>query len=124
MSEGTRRAAREYVKVERRRFWRREWDSNPRWSCPHTRSPGVRLRPLGHPSGSLGEGDTSGLGADEKAPPRSPGGALADERVGLSVSDRSNPAMSVDQRGRERKHSLNRRQEAGQLGGDEVLGDG
>ena len=30
--------------------WRRERDSNPRWSCPHTRFPGVRLQPLGHPS--------------------------------------------------------------------------
>src|SRR3954451_4634369 len=30
--------------------WRRERDSNPRWSCPHTRSPGVRLQPLGQPS--------------------------------------------------------------------------
>ena len=32
------------------RGWRRERDSNPRWSCPHTHFPGVRLRPLGHPS--------------------------------------------------------------------------
>src|SRR5690606_31269963 len=26
--------------------WR--WDSNPRWSCPHTRFRGVLLWPLGH----------------------------------------------------------------------------
>ena len=27
---------------------RREWDSNPRWSFPHTRFPSVLLKPLGH----------------------------------------------------------------------------
>src|SRR6185436_15871723 len=27
---------------------RREWDSNPRWSYPHTRFPSVLLQPLGH----------------------------------------------------------------------------
>ncbi len=27
---------------------RREWDSNPRWSYPHTRFPSVLLKPLGH----------------------------------------------------------------------------
>jgi hypothetical protein len=32
-------------------FWRREWDSNPRYSFPHTRFPSVRLKPLGHLSG-------------------------------------------------------------------------
>ena len=32
--------------------WRREWDSNPRYSFPHTRFPSVRLKPLGHLSGS------------------------------------------------------------------------
>jgi integrase len=30
--------------------WRREWDSNPRYGCPYTRFPSVRLQPLGHPS--------------------------------------------------------------------------
>src|SRR5205823_3442775 len=30
--------------------WRRERDSNPRYGYPYTRSPGVRLQPLGHPS--------------------------------------------------------------------------
>src|SRR3954454_12697198 len=30
---------------------RREWDSNPRYSFPHTRFPSVRLKPLGHLSG-------------------------------------------------------------------------
>ena len=34
------------------KLWRREWDSNPRYGFPHTRVPGVRLQPLGHPSGS------------------------------------------------------------------------
>jgi site-specific DNA recombinase len=28
--------------------WRRERDSNPRYGCPYTRVPGVRLQPLGH----------------------------------------------------------------------------
>src|SRR5690242_1477413 len=32
--------------------WRREWDSNPRWSFPHTRFPSVLLQPLGHLSAS------------------------------------------------------------------------
>jgi site-specific DNA recombinase len=36
--------------------WRRGRDSNPRYGCPYTRSPGVRLRPLGHPSGPAGAG--------------------------------------------------------------------
>ncbi|CAH1685927.1 hypothetical protein CHELA17_64751 [Chelatococcus asaccharovorans] len=29
-------------------IWRRERDSNPRYGCPYTRVPGVRLQPLGH----------------------------------------------------------------------------
>ena len=29
-------------------YWRREWDSNPRYGFPHTRFPSVRLKPLGH----------------------------------------------------------------------------
>ena len=29
------------------------WDSNPRDSCPPTRFPSVRLRPLGHPSSAF-----------------------------------------------------------------------
>src|SRR5262249_14873313 len=29
---------------------RREWDSHPRYACPYTRFPSVRLQPLGHPS--------------------------------------------------------------------------
>ena len=31
-------------------IWRRERDSNPRYGCPYTHFPGVRLQPLGHPS--------------------------------------------------------------------------
>ena len=30
--------------------WRRERDSNPRYSFLYTHFPGVRLQPLGHPS--------------------------------------------------------------------------
>jgi hypothetical protein len=40
---------------ERLRFlaiWRRERDSNPRYGFPYTHFPGVRLQPLGHPSGA------------------------------------------------------------------------
>src|ERR1051326_6975641 len=42
---------------------RREWDSNPRWSYPHTRFPSVLLKPLGHLSdGSFQPSDcTTGL---------------------------------------------------------------
>ncbi len=38
------------VRPSRRRStgWRRGRDSNPGWSFPHTRSPGVLLQPLGH----------------------------------------------------------------------------
>ena len=39
------------VSVISRTCWRREWDSNPRYSFPHTRFPSVRLKPLGHLSG-------------------------------------------------------------------------
>ena len=35
----------------RRKKWRREWDSNPRYGFPYTRFPSERLQPLGHPSG-------------------------------------------------------------------------
>ena len=34
-------------------WWRREWDSNPRYGCPYTRFPSVRLQPLGHLSAVL-----------------------------------------------------------------------
>src|SRR5215475_5304155 len=37
---------------------RREWDSNPRWSYPHTRFPSVLLKPLGHLSRGLIETQT------------------------------------------------------------------
>ena len=43
--------------------WRREWDSNPRCGCPHTRFPSVRHRPLGHPSAAPAAG--------RQKPPRS-----------------------------------------------------
>jgi hypothetical protein len=32
------------------RNWRMGWDSNPRYAFTYTHFPGVRLRPLGHPS--------------------------------------------------------------------------
>ena len=32
------------------KYWRMGWDSNPRYGFPYTHFPGVRLRPLGHPS--------------------------------------------------------------------------
>ena len=38
--------------------WRRERDSNPRYGFPHTRTPSVRLRPLGHPSGTVQRSDS------------------------------------------------------------------
>jgi hypothetical protein len=33
-----------------KKYWRREWDSNPRDPYEPTRVPGERLQPLGHPS--------------------------------------------------------------------------
>src|SRR5579864_9274983 len=42
-----------WLKFSETSFWRREWDSNPRYSFPHTRFPSVRLKPLGHLSGCL-----------------------------------------------------------------------
>jgi hypothetical protein len=45
--------------------WRRGRDSNPRYGFPHTHFPGVRLRPLGHPSSSRfhekGEGEAHSI---------------------------------------------------------------
>ncbi len=37
-----------------KRKWRTERDSNPRYGCPYTRVPGVRLQPLGHLSFTSG----------------------------------------------------------------------
>jgi hypothetical protein len=31
-------------------YWRKGWDSNPRWSCPHGGFQDRCLKPLGHPS--------------------------------------------------------------------------
>src|SRR6266545_3759540 len=47
---GFRRALSQDIVEKRRAFWRREWDSNPRYGFPYTRFPSVRLQPLGHPS--------------------------------------------------------------------------
>ena len=52
-------------------FWRRGRDSNPRYGFPYTHFPGVRLRPLGHPSGSrfdeTGAGDAHSTGLGSRA---------------------------------------------------------
>ena len=42
-------------------YWRRGWDSNPRYGYPYTHFPGVRLRPLGHPSTYLCAVPANGL---------------------------------------------------------------
>ena len=44
-------------------YWRRGWDSNPRYGYPYTHFPGVRLRPLGHPSTFLRAVPATGLRA-------------------------------------------------------------
>ena len=36
-----------------KKTWRREWDSNPRYSLKYTRFPSVRLKPLGHLSAGM-----------------------------------------------------------------------
>jgi hypothetical protein len=43
-SENQRRYSKQYIEIK----WRTERDSNPRYGCPYTRVPGVRLQPLGH----------------------------------------------------------------------------
>ncbi len=40
--------------VSSEKSWRRGRDSNPRYGFPYTHFPGVRLRPLGHPSSPIG----------------------------------------------------------------------
>ena len=45
--------------------WRREWDSNPRWTCAHAGFQDRCLKPLGHPSGArllarFGQGNKDG----------------------------------------------------------------
>src|SRR5437764_13432709 len=56
--------------------WRRERDSNPRYGCPYTRSPGVRLQPLGHPSMPVFSGAAEG---SERPPDAQCGAARTDE---------------------------------------------
>ncbi len=41
------------VRLGQEADWRREGDSNPRNGLPFTHFPGVRLQPLGHPSGQV-----------------------------------------------------------------------
>src|SRR5438094_8947739 len=50
--------------------WRREWDSNPRYGFPYTRFPSVRLKPLGHPSGSCGSAGNIVVRDGAANPPR------------------------------------------------------
>ena len=55
-ARGFRRFRGRVPRAERRAGgWRRERDSNPRDGFPPTHFPGVRLRPLGHLSGSAGQ---------------------------------------------------------------------
>src|SRR5205814_1210969 len=56
--------------------WRRERDSNPRYGCPYTRSPGVRLQPLCHPSMPVFLGAAEG---SERPPDAQCGAARMDE---------------------------------------------
>ena len=53
--------------------WRRERDSNPRYGLPYTHFPGVRLRPLGHPSSSSEARNIAALRAGTTAIRRRPG---------------------------------------------------
>src|SRR3978361_523507 len=46
-----------HQKIEIKKFWRRERDSNPRYAFTHTRFPSVRLKPLGHLSCARGRSD-------------------------------------------------------------------
>src|ERR1051325_4688533 len=62
--------------------WRRERDSNPRYGFPYTRSPGVRLQPLGHPSTPAFCGAAEG---NERAPDAQSSACRAD---GLSLTRR------------------------------------
>lgn len=55
------RSVRDGQKLSGKVIWRRERDSNPRYGCPYTHFPGVRLQPLGHPSGA-GRGPAVGTG--------------------------------------------------------------
>src|SRR5579863_6057782 len=49
-------------RIQRRtEYWRREWDSNPRYGFPHTRFPSVRLKPLGHLSEEASHEGARGL---------------------------------------------------------------
>src|ERR1051326_4729131 len=75
------------------RGWRRERDSNPRYGFPYTRSPGVRLQPLGHPSSRLFRGAAEG---NERAPDAQSGACRAVGPCGRAVYDfRSGPARAM-----------------------------
>ena len=68
--------------------WRRGRDSNPRYGFPYTHFPGVRLRPLGHPSAmrviaSAAHNTRRGLSASRGGPSRSP-----DPRSAIRVQTR------------------------------------
>ena len=46
------------------RIWRKGWDSNPRWSCPHGGFQDRCLKPLGHPSGTCEAGEGRPVGGE------------------------------------------------------------
>lgn len=67
---------------DRTEFWRKRRDSNPRYAFTYTHFPGVRLKPLGHPSAS---GRSYPLPAGRACRPNS-GRTIARARRGSSVS--------------------------------------
>ena len=62
--------------------WRREWDSNPRWTCAHAGFQDRCLKPLDHPSAS-------------RPPIRRPGFCLKRRRGRRIVRTRLNPILST-----------------------------
>src|SRR5919199_6779523 len=73
--------------------WR--WDSNPRWSCPHTRFRGVLLWPLGHATADEG---TAGVGCEPNrfrvsAAPAVPLEEVVEQPAALALED---PADDLD----------------------------
>ncbi len=99
--------------------WRREGDSNPRYGCPYTRVPGVRLQPLGHPSRNQSGGTIAKPDGGARSCPRSGGigcrfgagmrgwrGAVRQERRAVSPmivswpASRAGSMCSTDQRER------------------------
>jgi hypothetical protein len=69
--------------------WRRGRDSNPRYGFPYTHFPGVRLRPLGHPSNALHvkarAGDSTSRGARASSAPLRPSTLIHKIHPGLPL---------------------------------------